>query len=104
MDGAVGGLLLRREEGLDLVVGAVDRPGAAGLVLAFATELQRGLGKGGFTVGRCAAGGGRRRIGACAHAAIIAPSRDPPNAGIGLCGADGSRRITVTFSPGVFYD
>ena len=45
MDRAVHGLILRREQGFDLVVGRVDRAGAAGFVGALAAEDERGFGK-----------------------------------------------------------
>ena len=42
---AVDGLILRGEQRLDLVVGLVDRAGAAGFFVALAAELQGGFGE-----------------------------------------------------------
>src|SRR5690606_5564287 len=46
MHGAVDRLVTSLEEGLDLVVGAIDRAGPTGLVHALAGQSQRGFGKG----------------------------------------------------------
>ena len=45
------GLILRSKQGLDLIVGGVDRAGSPGFILALAGQLQCGLGKRGFVVG-----------------------------------------------------
>ena len=43
MDGAVGGLVARGEEGVDLIVGSIDRAGRPRFFLALAAHLERGL-------------------------------------------------------------
>ena len=50
MGGTVCRLVLRGEQLFDLIVGRVDRPSAAGFVVALAAELQRRLGERGAVV------------------------------------------------------